>query len=72
MTLQEITFFGTYTYTPEDFRETARAIFEGRMGSLDWPEIRSLSQGAQAFADIRSGQAHAPKIILKPSQRSGT
>ncbi len=69
MTLQEITFFGTYTYTPEDFRETAKAIFDGRMGPLDWPEIRSLANGADAFADIRSGKAHAPKIILKPSHR---
>lgn len=66
MTLQEITFIGTYTYTPEDFRDTAQAIFDGRLGALDWPEIRPLQAGADAFRDIRSGQAAAPKIILKP------
>ena len=32
MTLQEITFIGTYTYTARDFRETAQAMFDGRLG----------------------------------------
>lgn len=68
MTLQEITFIGTYTYTPDDFRATAAAMFEGRLGALDWFDIRPLADGASAFADIRSGQAAAPKIILKPDQ----
>ncbi|HKK86683.1 MAG TPA: alcohol dehydrogenase catalytic domain-containing protein, partial [Roseovarius sp.] len=40
MTLQEITFIGTYTYTAQDFRDTAQAIFEGRLGPLDWTERR--------------------------------
>lgn len=66
MTLQEITFIGTYTYTAEDFRQTAQAIFDGRLGSLDWVEERALSEGARAFSDIRSGVVAAPKIILTP------
>ena len=66
MTLQEITFTGTYTYSAEDFRETARAIFDGRLGALDWAEIRPLSDGPRAFADIKAGRAAAPKIILQP------
>ena len=66
MTLQEITFIGTYTYTVQDFRETAQAIFAGRLGSLDWIEPRALSEGAQAFADIRAGRVASPKIILAP------
>lgn len=66
MTLQEITFIGTYTYSAEDFRQTAQAIFDGRLGSLDWVEIRPLSEGARAFADIRAGQVAAPKIVLAP------
>ena len=33
---------------------------------LMWPEIRPLSEGAAAFADIKAGRAAAPKIILKP------
>ncbi len=66
MTLQEITFIGTYTYTAEDFRKTAQAIFDGRLGALDWTEARPLSGGAQAFRDLRSGAVAAPKIILDP------
>ena len=66
MTLQEIAFIGTYTYSSLDFRETAAAIFAGRLGALDWTEIRPLSDGARAFADIRAGRAAAPKIVLAP------
>lgn len=66
MTLQEITFFGTYTYTAQDFRDTAAAIFDGRLGPLDWTEQRPLSAGASAFADIRAGKSAAPKIVLRP------
>ncbi|MEL6235466.1 MAG: alcohol dehydrogenase catalytic domain-containing protein, partial [Pseudomonadota bacterium] len=66
MTLQEITFIGTYTYTAQDFRDTAQALFDGRLGPLDWTEIRALSDGAGAFDDILAGRVDAPKIILKP------
>jgi len=66
ITLQEITFIGTYTYSASDFRDTAQAIFDGRLGALDWPEIRPLSDGPRAFADIKAGRSAAPKIILKP------
>lgn len=66
MTLQEITFIGTYTYTAQDFRDTCAAMFDGRLGALDWTETRPLSEGAAAFADIRAGRVPAPKIILKP------
>lgn len=67
LTLQEITFVGTYTYTAQDFRDTAQALFDGRLGPLDWLETRPLTDGAKAFEDIRSGRVAAPKIILKPA-----
>ncbi|MEM7268197.1 MAG: alcohol dehydrogenase catalytic domain-containing protein [Pseudomonadota bacterium] len=66
MTLWEITFFGTYTYTAQDFRDTAQAIFDGRLGALDWVEERSLSDGPQAFADLRAGVVPHPKVLLVP------
>jgi len=66
LTLQEITFIGTYTYSAADFRDTAAALFEGRLGALDWAEIRPLAEGARAFADIGAGRAAAPKIVLEP------
>lgn len=66
MTLQEIGFIGTYTYTEADFRDTAAAIFRGTLGRLDWFETRPLAEGAAAFAAIRAGQVAAPKTILIP------
>jgi L-iditol 2-dehydrogenase len=66
ITLQEITFLGSYTYAARDFRETAEAIFDGRLGALDWMEVRGLPDGARAFEDIKAGRAAAPKIMLKP------
>ncbi len=66
MTLQEITFIGTYTYTPQDFRDTCDAIYSGALGALDWTEQHSLVDGAHAFAALRSGRVAAPKIILDP------
>lgn len=66
MTLQEITFIGTYTYTPQDFRDTAAAIFEGRLGALNWTQARALADGQAAFSDLRAGRVAAPKIILDP------
>ena len=66
LTLQEITFIGTYTYTMQDFRDTAQAIFDGRLGPLDWFETRALSDGTTAFAQLRNGDIAAPKIVLDP------
>lgn len=67
MTLQEITFIGTYTYTAQDFVETANAIFDGSLGALDWIETRPLSDGQSAFTAIRAGEVSAPKIVLIPA-----
>lgn len=66
MTLQEITFIGTYTYTAQDFRDTAQAIFDGRLGALDWTWNMPLADGAAAFAAIRAGEIAAPKVVLLP------
>lgn len=69
MTLQEITFIGTYTYTADDFRATAAAIFDGHLGPLDWTAERSLAEGQAAFQDIRAGRVAQPKIILIPDHK---
>ena len=70
MTLQEITFIGTYTYTADDFRQTAQAIFDNQFGEFNWTEMRPLADGANAFKDIRSGKVEAPKTILIPEHNS--
>ena len=65
-TLQEITFVGTYAYTPQDFRDTVAAMIDGRLGDLDWVQFRDLSGGQQAFSDLHSAKIEAPKVILHP------
>tara|TARA_B100001248_G_scaffold244775_1_gene214086 strand:- start:40 stop:1020 length:981 start_codon:yes stop_codon:yes gene_type:complete len=66
ITLQEVSFIGTYTYTAQDFKDTAKAIFDGRLGPLDWIERRPLSEGNRAFSEIREGKVPSPKIVLGP------
>ncbi len=70
MTLQEITFIGTYTYTMQDFKDTAQAIFSGSLGTLDWADIRHLSEGAKALDDMKNGRVSSPKIILTNERSS--
>ena len=65
-TLQEITFVGTYTYTPQDFRDTVAAMISGDLGDLDWVQFRGLDEGAEAFSDLLSARIEAPKVILHP------
>jgi L-gulonate 5-dehydrogenase len=61
MTLQEITFIGTYTYTAQDFRDTAQAMFDGRLGALDWTETRRCPRAQAPFDDIRAGASPRPR-----------
>jgi alcohol dehydrogenase len=68
MTLREITFIGTYTYTPVDLRATLAKLNSGALGSLGWIEQRPLDAGAAAFADLLQGKCAAPKIVLSTGQ----
>lgn len=65
LTLEEITFLGNYTYSVNDLRATIDLLYSGVLGSLDWVDIRSLSDGADAFRDIHEHKAAAPKIVFK-------
>ena len=66
MTLSEITFIGTYTYTAVDLRAAVHALHDGALGALDWIEQRPMAEGAAAFRDLDQGRAAAAKIILRP------
>jgi len=65
MTLREITFIGTYTYTPVDLRATLHKLHGGALGDLGWIEQRPLAAGATAFSELLRGQCAAPKIVLQ-------
>ncbi len=66
LTLSEITFIGTYTYTALDFRVAANKLANGDLGLLDWVDERPMSDGPEAFRELIKGQVAAPKIILRP------
>lgn len=65
LTLQEIAFLGTYTYTMLDFIKTVEALGEGTLGSLAWLEERPLAEGRRAFSDVHGGAVDAAKIVLR-------
>ena len=66
LTLQEVQFLGSYTYSMSDYKAALTMLANGQMGALDWHEVRDLSQGAKAFKDLQQGKVDKAKIILKP------
>lgn len=66
LTLQEVTFIGTYTYTMTDFAQALAALAQGRLGALGWVEQRPLAGGLEAFRALDRGQVAAAKIALQP------
>ena len=66
LTLAEITLMGTYTYTTADLRATVSLLNDGALGDLSWVVTMPLAAGAQAFADLDSGQQASAKVVLIP------
>jgi threonine dehydrogenase-like Zn-dependent dehydrogenase len=66
LTLQEVTFIGTYTYTMTDFAQALAALAAGRLGKLGWVERRPLASGLEAFRALDRGEVAAAKIALEP------
>jgi len=64
LTLQEITFVGTYTYTMVDFRTTVEVLHSGALGNLNWAQQWSLADGGQAFQKLHAGEIASAKIVL--------
>ncbi len=63
LTLQEITFQGSYCYTDADFQLAVDLLVNQTITGTGWTELRALNDGPQAFIDIDEGRA-GPKIIL--------
>jgi threonine dehydrogenase-like Zn-dependent dehydrogenase len=57
MTLQEITFIGTYTYTAQDFRDTAPRCSTVALARSTGPRSRPLGRAQAAFADFRAARS---------------
>jgi len=64
LTLQEITFQGSYCYRDSDFRLAVDLLLSKAITGAGWTQVRALEDGPQAFVDIDEGRA-GPKIILQ-------
>ena len=64
ITLQEVTFMGSYCYSTADFAESLALLEAGHISAKGWSDVRPLRDGQQAFMDIHEGKA-PPKIILE-------
>jgi L-iditol 2-dehydrogenase len=65
LTRGEISLFGSFAYTPVEFRETLAGLAAGIFGPIDWTETRRLSEGSTAFAELAEGKVASAKILLK-------
>jgi threonine dehydrogenase-like Zn-dependent dehydrogenase len=63
ITLQEITFQGSYCYRDSDFALAVDLLVNKTITGAGWTEVRAIEDGPQAFIDIDEGRA-GPKIIL--------
>ncbi len=64
VTLQEVTFKGSYCYSTADFAEAVALLEAGHITGDGWSEVRPLHEGQRSFMDIHEGKA-PPKIILE-------
>ena len=64
ITLQEVTFKGSYCYSVADFAEALALLEAGHITGEGWSQVRPLSEGQASFMDIHEGKA-PPKIILE-------
>jgi threonine dehydrogenase-like Zn-dependent dehydrogenase len=65
ITLQEISFIGSYCYTESDFRDVVYALAAGRFGTLSWVSRVPFSAGVRAFDDLDQRRTAAAKIVLQ-------
>ena len=64
ITLQEITFTGTYAYRNSDFDEALAMLDGGAVDPEGWTEYRPLAKGPDAFHAVHEGRAPA-KIVMR-------
>ncbi len=67
LSAREVTVMCTTAYTSQDFHDTAQAVFDGRLGPLDWVDVRPLADGPAVFEELAAGRASVPRVVLTPS-----
>lgn len=62
---QEVEISGTFAYTAQEFAKAFDLLAnKSLVASDDWLEVRPLSAGPEAFAELIAGRAAAAKIVL--------
>lgn len=61
----EIDIIGSYCYLPKDFLDAVNWLTKGKVTEDGWTEVRSISEGNQAFQDLIAGKVKSGKILLK-------
>lgn len=67
LTLAEVTFVGSYTYTVADLRAAVNVLHDGLPGGFAWIDRRPLREGHAAFGDLDAGKTAAAKVVLVPA-----
>lgn len=62
----EIEILASFCYTRQDFKDAVDLLVSGKVTERGWTEIRPLSEGASAFADLVAGKVTSGKIFLDP------
>lgn len=62
MTLQQITFIGSYTYTPVDLRSALHKLHSGALVDLAWIERRRASLSGIVGGRLRGGENCADRL----------
>ena len=67
ITLEEISFLGTYAYRFSDFEQAVHLLQNNfKLEDFSWIKVIDLCQGQNAFEELLSGQCRFAKIMLKP------
>lgn len=62
---QEIEIIASFCYTVQDFKDAVELLIAGKVTEAGWTEVRPLSEGGNAFADLVGGKVTSGKILLK-------
>lgn len=63
----EISVLSSFCYTRQDFASSVQLLASGFIKETEWSEIRPLSEGQSAFADLTAGKVGNSKIFLNPT-----
>lgn len=64
----EIQILGSFCYSRQDFYDSLKLLIEGKVTEEGWSEIRGMSDGNGAFADLVAGKVSNGKIFLNPNE----